>query len=131
MRQLIRRAWYFIRQRRLNADVDEEMNFNRSMMQREIETRGVNPAEAAFAARRAFGSAALAADRAHDVWTTLWLQGVGQDLRYAMRIVKRYPGFATAMVLTELSFCDGADARTTTAHRHRPRIADRFTPVTP
>jgi predicted permease len=38
--------------------------------------------------------------RARDVWTPLWLQGVGQDLRYAMRIVKRYPGFATAMVLT-------------------------------
>ncbi|MBI3493497.1 MAG: hypothetical protein HY047_17205, partial [Acidobacteria bacterium] len=58
MRELLRRAWYFIRQRQLDADLTEEMEFHHAMKQREIEDRGVDPAEAIFAARRAFGSTA-------------------------------------------------------------------------
>jgi hypothetical protein len=34
-------------------------------------------------------------------------------------------------LLAKLSFRGGADARTTTAHRHLLRTADRFTPMTP
>ena len=33
MRQLLRRAWYFIRQRRLEAELAEEMALHREMKQ--------------------------------------------------------------------------------------------------
>jgi putative ABC transport system permease protein len=85
MRQLLRRAWYLLRQRQVDEDLAEEMDFHRAMTQRAIEDRGVDPAEAAFAARRAFGSAALAGDRSRDVWIPRWLQGIGQDVRLAVR----------------------------------------------
>src|ERR1700722_454670 len=85
MRQLLRRAWYAIRGRRLDDELAEEMAFHRAMTQREIEARGVEPTEAALATRRAFGSTALAWDQARDVWMPRWLQGLGQDCRLAVR----------------------------------------------
>ncbi|MBZ5557808.1 MAG: ABC transporter permease [Acidobacteriia bacterium] len=85
MRGLLRRAWYFLRQHRLDDELAEEMEFHRAMAQREIENRGVDARDAGFAARRAFGSAALAADRSRDVWVPRALQGLGQDFRLAVR----------------------------------------------
>jgi putative ABC transport system permease protein len=85
MKQLLRRTWYFLRQRRLDDELAEEMEFHRAMKQRDLENRGVDPCEASFAARRAFGSSALAADRSRDVWVPRALQGLGQDFRLAIR----------------------------------------------
>jgi predicted permease len=85
MRELLRRAWYFLRQRRLDDELAEEMEFHRAMKQREIEKAGADPRDAELAARRAFGSSALAADRSRDVWVPRALQGLGQDFRLAIR----------------------------------------------
>jgi putative ABC transport system permease protein len=85
MRGLLRRAWYVIRQRRLGDELAEEMDVHRALAQCDLEGRGVDPAEAAVAARRAFGSAALANDQSRDVWIPRALQGLGQDLRLAVR----------------------------------------------
>jgi hypothetical protein len=40
MRQLIRRIWYAIRQRQLEADLAKEIEFHRAMKQRELEQGG-------------------------------------------------------------------------------------------
>ncbi len=85
MRQLLRRAWYLIRGRRLEADLAEEIEFHRALKQRELEESGLDAKAATFATRRALGSVALAKDRARDVWRPRWLQGLGQDLRLAVR----------------------------------------------
>src|SRR5580700_9749110 len=85
MRQLLRRVRYAMRRRRLDDELAEEMAFHRAMTQREIEARGIEPTEAAFATRRAFGSTALAWDQARDVWMPRSLQGLGQDCRLAIR----------------------------------------------
>lgn len=85
MHQLLRRLWHAIRQRRFELDLSEEMEFHRAMKQHELEGRGLELAKAAFAARRALGSVALAQDRSRDVWLPVWLQGIGQDVRHAIR----------------------------------------------
>src|SRR5258706_15624413 len=85
MRQLVRRVWYAIRQRRFEANLAEEIEFHRSMKQQELERGGPTSSDAAFAARRALGGTALAQDRSPDVWGPFWLQGVAQDLRLAVR----------------------------------------------
>jgi hypothetical protein len=46
MRQLLRRAWYLIRQRRFEADLREELEFHRVAPQQELEHSGTDPAEA-------------------------------------------------------------------------------------
>src|SRR3984893_1821111 len=100
MRQLIRRVWFAIRQRQLGTELAEEMEFHRTLKQRELEKGGVDPTEAAFATRRALGSLALAQDRSRDVWCPLWLQGSGQDLRFAVRALLATPIISIVAVLS-------------------------------
>jgi hypothetical protein len=100
MRQLLRRAWYAIRQRKLDAELAEEMEFHRAMTQRDLEDRGVDSADASLAARRAFGSSALASDQSRDVWIPSWLQGVGQDFRLAVRTLRATPVVTLVAVLS-------------------------------
>ena len=102
MRQLLRRAWYFIRQRRIEAELAEEMALHRELKQRELEDGGLGPVEAAFAARRAFGSGAMAQDQSRDVWQPRWSQGLGQDLRREVRTLRATP-VVTAVALLSLS----------------------------
>jgi|SRR5579871_1020614 len=83
MRLLFRRIWYLLNRRRFDAELAEEMAFHRSL---------TTPA--------AFGSAALAADRARDVWMPPALQGLGQDVRLAMRTLRRTPLVSTVAVLS-------------------------------
>src|ERR1700693_5679746 len=88
MRQLLRRAWYLIRQRRFDADLREELDFHRASIEGELQERGTASAEARFAARRAIGSVALAQDHVRDVWVPRALQGLGQDVSYSVRALR-------------------------------------------
>jgi putative ABC transport system permease protein len=87
MRALLRRVWYFVRQRRLDADLAEEMDFHRAMATEDLERGGTDAGDARLAARRTFGSAALAQDRARDVWVPRAFQGLVQDFRLAARLL--------------------------------------------
>jgi hypothetical protein len=89
MRQLIRRVWYAIQQRHLEADLAEEMEFHRAMTQHDLERGGVDVHTAATSARRKFGSAALTQDRARDVWIPTMLQDLSRDVRFAGRLLIR------------------------------------------
>ncbi len=100
MRELVRRLRSAIRWRRLDADLEDELEFHRAMKQRELEAGGQAPADATFAARRTLGSVALARDRARDVWLWPWLRDAWQDARHAFRALERHPGFAVAATLT-------------------------------
>src|SRR5690242_1062111 len=100
IRTTVRRAWYLLRRRRVDADLAEELAFHREMKARELEAGGVPAADAALAARRAIGSTALAHDRAHDVWVPHWLQGLGQDFHFSFRLLRKDRWFSLAVVAT-------------------------------
>jgi predicted permease len=98
MRSLIRRVLYFIRQRELETDLGEELHFHREMKQRELERDGMSSTDAAFAARREIGNITLAREDARAVWIWPWLESVWQDVAYALRSLRRDPGFAVVSV---------------------------------
>ena len=59
----------------------------------------MTPEEARQEARRSFGSVTLAHERTRDADTLPWLRDLGRDLRYAIRQLRRNPGFALSTIL--------------------------------
>ncbi len=96
MRELLRRAWYFLRRRRLEAELDEELAFHREMTRESLEEDGISAEQAAAETQRALGNDAQARNHARDVWIWPWLQDISQDIRFAARILAKDRRFTLA-----------------------------------
>jgi len=100
MRSLLRRLWYLLRWRRAETDLDEELRFHRDMKTREFHETGIDPAEARRRARLALGNTSLTHDQVRDVWIPHGVQGISQDLRYAVRQVVKARFVSGAAIAT-------------------------------
>jgi predicted permease len=87
----------FVR-RRFRNELDEEMAFHREQMERELIAGGMSSAEAHYAAMRKFGNATRLKERSHEmVWFRT--ETVAQDMNFALRQMRRNPGFAATAIL--------------------------------
>jgi predicted permease len=88
--------------KRFNGELDEEMAFHREQAAKELIAGGMTPEAARYAAMRQFGNATRLRERSHEV-IGFRMETVAQDLRFAMRQLRRNPGFAvTAVVILAL-----------------------------
>ncbi|MCU1295332.1 MAG: hypothetical protein JWP08_4182, partial [Bryobacterales bacterium] len=79
--------------------------------------RGESAEQANAAARREFGNVALIEDVTREAWGWVWLERLGQDLKYAFRQLSRSPVF-TITVIATLTLGLGATAAMFTVVDH-------------
>lgn len=98
MLTLLRRIWSMFRSRRLEAELAEELQFHRAMKEQELERAGLSRDEARRAARVALGNETRSREDARAVWIGPWIESVWQDAMYAIRSLRRQPGFTVVAV---------------------------------
>src|SRR5260370_1038555 len=81
-------------------DLDQDI---REHIERETQDkieRGVSPEEARYAAVRKFGNVTRVKEETREVWSFVWLEQLGQDIHYGLRMLAKFPGFAAVAILT-------------------------------
>src|SRR5262245_60187197 len=99
MRRLLRRIGYWIRHRRHEQVLAEELEFHRAMKQEDLERQGMPTADAAQHSRRALGNTLAAIENSREVWTWSWLDQLVRDTRIGARSLLRTPAFTVSSIL--------------------------------
>lgn len=91
-----RRAAFALRRAQLYRELNEELEFHRSLKQQKNEEAGLG----VDLGRKQMGNITLAKEESRDMWSFLALERIWQDVRYGMRVLRKSPVFTLAAALS-------------------------------
>src|SRR5262249_48569660 len=100
IRTLLARLRGFFRTARADDDLREELEAHLEMATAENMRRGMTPDVARREALLAAGGLSVAADAVRDQRGLPSIEGIVADIKYALRALRRSPGFSAIVVLT-------------------------------
>jgi predicted permease len=100
MSALFRRLMYFLRRSRHETDLRDEIEAHRAHRQDALERDGLASDVAARASQRAMGNVTLAVEDMRDMWVSHAVDQLWQDVRVALRGLRKSRGFALVAIGT-------------------------------
>jgi predicted permease len=94
--------WFrqFFTRRQIDDDLSEEIEQHLTEKMEALMGGGVSRGEAESAARREFGNIARIKERSREVWMWPMVESIFADAKFALRKLRRSPGFAATAILT-------------------------------
>jgi predicted permease len=95
---LMRRLSVLFGRNRFRSELDEEMEFHRAQLEEESAAGGMSAEDARATAMRKFGNPTLLREKSSEV-IGFSVESVFQDLRFALRQLRKNPGYACVSIL--------------------------------
>ena len=101
MGSVLRRLLFYFRRDRFDRDLRDELRFHEDMKAQALaDAQGLRVEEARAAARRRIGNPLQIREQSRDAWIFATAETLAHDVRHALRLLRRDPGFAFAALAT-------------------------------